>query len=84
VLNADGLRYGDEFVKHKVLDAIGDLYLLGHPLLASFIAHKSGHALNNLLARELLAHPDAWEFVTYEDAALAPPGVARWLALPAG
>jgi UDP-3-O-[3-hydroxymyristoyl] N-acetylglucosamine deacetylase len=84
VLNADGLRYGDEFVKHKVLDAIGDLYLLGHPLLASFIAHKSGHALNNLLARELLAHPDAWEFVTYEDAALAPPGVARWLAMPAG
>lgn len=84
VLNADGLRYADEFVKHKVLDAIGDLYLLGHPLLASFIAHKSGHALNNLLARELLAHPDAWEFVTYEDAALAPPGVARWLALPAG
>jgi len=83
VLNADGLRYGDEFVKHKVLDAIGDLYLLGHPLLASFVAHKSGHALNNALARELLAHPEAWEFVTFEDLAQAPQGVARWLALPA-
>jgi UDP-3-O-[3-hydroxymyristoyl] N-acetylglucosamine deacetylase len=83
VLNADGLRYGDEFVKHKVLDAIGDLYLLGHPLLASFVAHKSGHALNNALARELLAHPESWEFVTFEDLALVPQGVARWLALPA-
>lgn len=83
VLNTDGLRYGDEFVKHKVLDAIGDLYLLGHPLLASFIAHKSGHALNNALARALLANEDAWEFVTFEDQALAPQAVARWLALPA-
>ena len=83
VLNSDGLRYADEFVKHKVLDAIGDLYLLGHPLLASFTAHKSGHALNNLLARELLAHPDAWEFVSYEDQAQAPQAVVRWLAQPA-
>ncbi len=83
VLNADGLRYSDEFVKHKVLDAIGDLYLLGHPLLAAFTAHKSGHALNNLLARELLANPDAWEFVTFEDVAKAPEGVVRWLAQPA-
>ena len=83
VLNADGLRYGDEFVKHKVLDAVGDLYLLGHPLLASFTAHKSGHALNNLLARELLAHPDAWELVTFEDEAQAPQTVVRWLAQPA-
>ena len=82
VLNADGLRYNDEFVKHKVLDAIGDLYLLGHPLLASFSAHKSGHALNNVLARELLANPDAWEYVTFEDQALAPQAVTRWLALP--
>jgi UDP-3-O-[3-hydroxymyristoyl] N-acetylglucosamine deacetylase len=82
VLNTDGLRYSDEFVKHKVLDAIGDLYLLGHPLLASFTAHKSGHALNNALARELLASPDAWEYVSYEDQAHAPQGVARWLALP--
>ncbi|MFZ4538255.1 UDP-3-O-acyl-N-acetylglucosamine deacetylase [Propionivibrio sp.] len=83
VLNADGLRYPDEFVKHKVLDAIGDLYLLGHPLLASFTAHKSGHALNNALARELLANPDAWEYVSFEDQAQAPQAVARWLALPA-
>ena len=83
VLNADGLRYSDEFVKHKVLDAIGDPYLLGHPLLASFTAHKSGHALNNLLARELLAHPDAWEFVSFEEESQAPQSVVRWLALPA-
>ena len=82
VLNADGLRYGDEFVKHKVLDAIGDLYLLGHPLLASFTAHKSGHALNNALARELLSNADAWEFVSFEDQAQAPVGVTRWLAQP--
>ncbi len=83
VLNGEGLRYGDEFVKHKVLDAIGDLYLLGHPLLASFTAHKSGHALNNLLARELLAHPEAWELVSFEDRAQAPQGVVRWLEQPA-
>jgi len=82
VLNGDGLRYSDEFVKHKVLDAIGDLYLLGHPLLASFTAHKSGHALNNALARELLANPEAWEYVSFEDQAQAPQAVARWLALP--
>ncbi len=83
VLNSDGLRYSDEFVKHKVLDAIGDLYLLGHPLLASFSAHKSGHALNNMLARKLLANQDAWEFVTFEDASRAPLSVVRWLAQPA-
>ena len=82
VLNGEGLRYSDEFVKHKVLDAIGDLYLLGHPLLASFTAHKSGHALNNLLARELLAQTDAWEYVSFEDQALAPPAISRWLAQP--
>ena len=69
VLNGDGLRYADEFVKHKVLDAIGDIYLLGHPLLADFTAHKSGHALNNVLARELLAHPESWEYVTFENEA---------------
>ncbi len=83
ILNADGLRYSDEFVKHKVLDAIGDLYLLGHPLLASFVAHKSGHALNNKLARELLAQPDAWEYVSFERQELAPKAVSRWFALPA-
>ncbi|MGE5490822.1 MAG: UDP-3-O-acyl-N-acetylglucosamine deacetylase [Actinomycetota bacterium] len=79
VLNSDGLRYADEFVKHKILDAIGDLYLLGHPILAAFTAHKSGHALNNMLARELLARRDAWELVTFEVAEEAPSGVARWL-----
>jgi len=84
VLNGDGLRYSDEFVKHKVLDAIGDLYLLGSPLLASFSAHKSGHALNNALARELLAQSDAWEYVSFENQALAPQAIARWLASPVG
>lgn len=82
VLNADGLRYGDEFVKHKVLDAIGDLYLLGHPLLASFSAYKSGHALNNALARALLANRDAWEYASFEDQTQVPQTVSRWLALP--
>ena len=83
VLNGEGLRYSDEFVKHKVLDAIGDLYLLGHPLLASVTAHKSGHALNNVLARELLSRPEDWELVSFEDAADAPASVVRWLTLPA-
>ncbi len=72
VLNSDGLRYDDEFVKHKVLDAVGDLYLLGHPVLGSFSAHKSGHALNNRLARLLLAEADAWELVTFAHAEDAP------------
>ncbi|HQQ63614.1 MAG TPA: UDP-3-O-acyl-N-acetylglucosamine deacetylase [Pseudomonadales bacterium] len=66
VLNADGLRYEDEFVKHKVLDAIGDLYLLGNSLIGEFKAHKSGHALNNQLLRELIGQKDAWEVVTFE------------------
>jgi len=65
ILNADGLRYEDEFVRHKILDAIGDLYLVGHPLLASYTAHKSGHALNNQLLRALLAQPDAYEIVVF-------------------
>lgn len=72
VLNPDGLRYDDEFVKHKALDAIGDLYLLGHPLLGAFSAHKSGHALNNRLARELLGQPDAWELVSFDRVEEAP------------
>ncbi len=72
VLNEDGLRYEDEFVKHKVLDAIGDLYLLGYSLIGSFSGYKSGHELNNLLVRELLANPDAWEEVTFEDEAVSP------------
>lgn len=80
VLNQDGLRYGDEFVKHKILDAVGDLYLLGHPLLAAYSSHKGGHALNNLLARTLLTQTDAWELVHFDDAVLAPQGVTRWLA----
>lgn len=82
VLNSDGLRYGDEFVKHKVLDAVGDLYLLGHPLLAAFTAHKSGHALNNMLARQLLQERESWEWATFEGQSQAPAGVARWLELP--
>jgi len=72
VLNTDGLRYEDEFVKHKVLDAIGDLYLLGHPLIGTFIAHKSGHALNNKLARALLADKTAWEFASFDATEDAP------------
>lgn len=72
ILNEDGLRYEDEFVKHKILDAIGDLYLLGHPLIGAFSAHKSGHALNNELLRVLLEARDAWELVTFEDAKDAP------------
>ena len=72
VLNADGLRFEDEFVKHKVLDAIGDLYLLGHAVIGAFSGFKSGHALNNALLRELLADEQAWEFVTFDNVADAP------------
>lgn len=72
VLNEDGLRYEDEFVKHKILDAIGDLYLLGKSLIGEFRGYKSGHALNNLLLRTLLEQPDAWEVVTFADSNLAP------------
>lgn len=67
VINDDGLRYGDEFVKHKILDAIGDLYLLGYPLIGTFSAHKSGHGLNNGLLRELVEKTNCWETVTYDD-----------------
>ncbi len=67
VVNEDGLRYGDEFVKHKVLDAIGDLYMLGHPLIGEFTAHKSGHALNNQALRALVADKKAWQMVTFEE-----------------
>lgn len=72
ILNEDGLRYEDEFVRHKILDAIGDLYLLGRPLIGAFRAYKSGHALNNNLLRTLIATPDAWEEVVFEDARDAP------------
>ena len=77
VLNADGLRYDDEFVKHKILDAMGDLYLLGRPLLAAYSAFRSGHALNNQLLRALLVQDDAWEVVSFDDEAQAPAGFAR-------
>lgn len=77
ILNAEGLRYDDEFVKHKILDAMGDLNLLGKPLLAGYSALRSGHALNNLLLRELLKRTDAWKVVTFEDEKLAPKGFAQ-------
>ena len=77
VLNAGGLRYDDEFVKHKILDAMGDLYLLGKPLLASYSAFRSGHALNNLLLRELLNQPQAWDVVTFDNEKQAPAGFAQ-------
>ncbi|CAH0348174.1 UDP-3-O-acyl-N-acetylglucosamine deacetylase [Aquabacterium sp. CECT 9606] len=77
VLNSDGLRYDDEFVKHKILDAIGDLYVVGRPLLAAYSAYKSGHAMNNVLLRALLADPSAYEIVTFDDEAEAPKGMAE-------
>jgi UDP-3-O-[3-hydroxymyristoyl] N-acetylglucosamine deacetylase len=81
VLNADGLRSADEFVKHKILDAIGDLYLVGHPLLAAYSAHKSGHAMNNALLRALLADTDAWEIATFAQRRDAPRMFTRdWVA----
>jgi UDP-3-O-[3-hydroxymyristoyl] N-acetylglucosamine deacetylase len=81
VLNADGLRSHDEFVKHKILDAIGDLYLVGHPLLAAYTAHKSGHAMNNALLRALLADREAWDLATFPQRREAPRMFARdWVA----
>ncbi|HEY5899926.1 MAG TPA: UDP-3-O-acyl-N-acetylglucosamine deacetylase [Burkholderiales bacterium] len=77
VLNAEGLRFADEFIRHKLLDAIGDLYLLGKPLLGAFYAHKSGHALNNRLLRAVLAQPEVLEVVTFERAEDTPPAIAR-------
>jgi UDP-3-O-[3-hydroxymyristoyl] N-acetylglucosamine deacetylase len=76
VLNAGGLRYGDEFVKHKILDAIGDLHIAGKPMLAHYVAFKSGHALNNQLLRKLLADETAYDIVTFEDESQAPAGLA--------
>lgn len=81
VLNEEGLRYEDEFVKHKILDAIGDLYLLGHTLIGAFKGHKSGHALNNQLLRALVADQEAWEEAVFEDARQAPISYAQPLAL---
>jgi UDP-3-O-[3-hydroxymyristoyl] N-acetylglucosamine deacetylase len=77
VLNNEGLRYNDEFVKHKILDAMGDLFLLGNPLLAAYSAFRSGHALNNKLLRALLAQPDSYEIVSFADELQAPRGLAR-------
>lgn len=77
ILNEDGLRYDDEFVKHKVLDAIGDLYLLGNSLIGEFKGHKSGHGLNNILLRELIAQEDAWEVATFESFDDAPISYSR-------
>lgn len=76
VLNADGLRYDDEFVKHKILDAMGDLYIVGKPLLAAYTAFRSGHAMNNRLLRELLSQPDAYEIVSFDKSSQAPKGFA--------
>ncbi len=76
VLNADGLRYDDEFVKHKILDAMGDLYIVGKPLLAAYSAFRSGHAMNNRLLRELLSQPDAYDIVTFDKSSQAPKGFA--------
>ena len=78
VLNSEGLRYDNEFVKHKVLDAIGDLYLLGHPLIGTYAAFKSGHALNNAVSRALLARPEAWELVTFDAPAEVPHAFLAW------
>ncbi len=80
ILNEDGLRYEDEFVKHKVLDAIGDLYLLGNSLIGEFTGYKSGHGLNNILLRELIAQPDSWEVATFESLEDAPISYVRPVA----
>ncbi|HWU82400.1 MAG TPA: UDP-3-O-acyl-N-acetylglucosamine deacetylase [Methylophilaceae bacterium] len=82
VLNTDGLRYDDEFAKHKVLDAIGDLYVLGHPLIGAFTAYKSGHAMNNQLLRNLLADADAWEYATFDKVEEAPGAFRNPISVP--
>jgi len=83
VLNSEGLRYDNEFAKHKVLDAIGDLYLLGHALIGRYAAYKSGHALNNAVSRLLLTRPDAFELVTFQSAADVPSAFQSWRLQPA-
>jgi len=83
VLNSEGLRYDNEFAKHKVLDAVGDLYLLGHPLIGAYIAYKSGHGLNNALSRALLGRPDAWEIVTFTATTDVPRAFQAWVNQPA-
>jgi UDP-3-O-[3-hydroxymyristoyl] N-acetylglucosamine deacetylase len=81
ILNDDGLRHEDEFVRHKILDAIGDLYLLGHSIIGEFIGYKSGHAANHALRQAILAHSDAWEIVTFDDAKAAPLAYSRPLIM---
>ncbi len=83
VLNSEGLRFDDEFVKHKALDAVGDLYMLGRPMIGAFHGHKSGHALNNQLVRALLADASAWEEVTFDAVEELPAAFAKLLAFPA-
>lgn len=82
VLNADGLRMDDEFVKHKALDAVGDLYLMGHPIIGAFHGFKSGHEMNNLLLRRLIAQPEAWEETTFESDAALPRAFAKLVPAP--
>jgi UDP-3-O-[3-hydroxymyristoyl] N-acetylglucosamine deacetylase len=82
VINEDGLRYADEFVKHKILDAIGDLYLLGHTLIGNFTGYKSGHGLNNRLLRALLDDKEAWEMVSFDNEADAPISFMRSAETP--
>lgn len=84
ILNEDGLRYEDEFVKHKILDAIGDLYLLGHSLIGTFTGYKSGHALNNQLLRKLLETTDAWEYVTFDESDTIPISYTRPILISEG
>ncbi len=83
ILNADGLRYDNEFAKHKILDAIGDLYLLGHPIIGAYTACKSGHALNNALLRKLLEDKETWEMVSFGDVETAPPALQQQFRLAA-
>jgi UDP-3-O-[3-hydroxymyristoyl] N-acetylglucosamine deacetylase len=83
ILNADGLRYDNEFAKHKILDAIGDLYLLGHPIIGAYTAYKSGHALNNALLRKLLEDKETWEMVSFGDVETAPPALQQQFRLAA-
>ena len=82
VLNSEGLRFEDEFVKHKVLDAIGDLYLIGHPIIGAFCAHKSGHGLNNQLVRKVLSLRDAWEWASFDRIEDAPAGLGSLILQP--
>jgi UDP-3-O-[3-hydroxymyristoyl] N-acetylglucosamine deacetylase len=83
ILNADGLRYDNEFVKHKILDAIGDLYLLGHPIIGSYTAYKSGHALNNALLRKLMEDKESWEMVSFGVAGTAPQALQQQFRMAA-